>query len=90
MRSAKEAAAKTAIARAAQPFQQELKIIEQRIDGAAAAGFNNVEIIFEGNAFDEHSIEQFKQVLLDADYQVKITDRKKLGHQTGWQFNIIW
>lgn len=90
MLSAKEAAAKTAMGQAKVTHGHEIREIEQRITGAAAAGLSAVEIVFTGNAFDGLTAELVKQALLDEGYQVKLTGETKLGHLTGWRFNISW
>lgn len=90
MLSASDAAAKTAMGRASISHGHEMRTIEKRIDGAASAGLSNVEVIFEGNAFDEETSEVVKQALLDEGYRVQITQQEKLGNLKAWQFNISW
>lgn len=90
MLNAKEAAAKTAAGRASLIHGHELRTIEQRITGATAAGQSTVEIIFEGNVFDDDTIEIVKQVLLDEGYKVQVTQQKKLGNLKAWQLYISW
>jgi hypothetical protein len=90
MRSAKEAAEQTAKAKSAQAFEFELDLIQQRIDGASAAGQSTVEIVFEGNVFDEETIQTFSQVLIDLGYQVKFKQNAKHKPSNSWQFNISW
>lgn len=90
MLSAKDAANQTFIGRASVSHGHELQTIEQRIKGAAAAGLASVEVVFEGNVFDEDTAEIVKQVLLDSEYKVSVRQNKKLGNLASWQFNISW
>lgn len=90
MRSAKEAAAQTAKAQAAKRFEFEMDLIQQRIDGASAAGRSTAEIVFEGNVFDEDTVQAFSQVLIDNGYQVQFKQNAKHKPSNSWQFNISW
>ena len=90
MRSAKEAAEQTAKAQSVKQFEFELDLIQQRIDGASAAGQSTVEIVFEGNVFDEQTIQTFSQVLIENGYHVQYRQNAKYKPSNSWQFNISW
>lgn len=90
MRNAKEAAQRTAQAVSQQTYQFELDLIQQRIDSASAAGKSTVEIVFEGNVFDEETVQKFSQVLIDLGYHVKFKQNAKFKPSNCWQFNISW
>ncbi len=90
MLSAKEAAALTAAAQLSQSFRDELQLIEQRIAGATNAGRNTVEIVFEGNVFDDDTVQKFSQVLIDNGYHVQYKNNAKYKPSSTWQFNISW
>lgn len=90
MLKAKEAAALTAAAQLSQAFSDELRLIEQRIAGATSAGRSAVEIVFEGNVFDEETVQKFSQVLIDNGYHVQYKNNAKFKPSSTWQFNISW
>lgn len=87
MRSAKEAAERTAKAKLVKANETWLKFIQQTIDGASAAGLASANVEFAGNQLDNETAQEICQALLDAGYTVVM---RHIAKTQIYKYSISW
>lgn len=90
MLNAQQAAAKTAMAQVTKVNEPVLKMIKQRIEGAASAGLCTVVVEIEGNAFDQEAANMIQHAMIELGYQVKLEGKNAKFKSPIWIFTISW